>query len=254
MDELTRKACGLWDIPDNYMVSEDCWCNYPNLPSTTNALRFLAPEVLLTGFDGAYYTDVDFIFLPHEPDFCTYYHHKTQAWDECYWGKRGPNHGLGNSNAMKRIAGGCFFAVPQWYKKTSDLREKMLAAVKAGKVGDVREDDERMLWDICAGSGLQCPTRKTNCRKQKYKEIHLGDFKFKGRWTSNKKMRKRINMSNVWKWFRLNDDKAFEKIKNVCCEDDRIAELVNSLDEYMNKRVKAYREYKARLHNPDLSA
>lgn len=219
------------------MPVEDMFLDYPHLPSTTNALRFLIDIDRFKYSKYVYFTDADFIYLPHEPSIEQYYTQKIALWEECYWGRRGPKRDKKTKETTKRIAGGGFLASREWFEKTEAMRAKMLRKVKAGEIGEIREDDERMLWDICAGSGLKCPTVKYNTRRKKYKELHIGDFKtdFK-RWKSNRLMRKRITIGNMYKWFRLEEDPVWNKLTMIICQEPKTHEIFENVRTYFDKR------------------
>ena len=239
LNELNREAFNY--MQDNKvffdMPVECMFTDYPDLPSTTNALRFLIDVGRFEYAQYVYFTDADFIYLSHEPPIDQYYVQKLHLWEECYWGRRGPKRDRKSREITKRIAGGGFLATRQWFAETADLKTKMVYSVANGDIGEAREDDEKMLWDICAGSGLKCPTFRGNTRRKKYKEIHLGDFKtdFK-RWKSNRKMKQRITMGNLYKWFRLEEDPVWKGLTEIVCKEPKIAEVFENLRDYMNRR------------------
>jgi hypothetical protein len=244
IDDITRegmdtiRASGITvDMP-----IEDVFTDYPHHAYTTNCLRFLIPESYFPDTEHVYITDVDFIFFQHQPDIASYYSAKQLLWEECYWGRRGPKRNKKTEEVTKRIAGGGFLATPQWFGQTADMRAKMREKVMNGDLGQIREDDERMLWDICAGSGLKCPTKGGNSRKAKYKEIHLGDFKadFK-RWTRLGRMKKRIPRGNFYKAFRLEEDPVWNKLTACCCKDPMVKEVMDNYWEYLKRRKESGR-------------
>jgi len=246
LDELTK--LGIIASGCNPTIMQDTFKGFPENPSTTNSLRFLLPGSTFTQYDWVYLTDVDFVFLSHEPDFLSYYAQKADLWGEDYWSRRGPKRASGTDERAKRIAGGCMMArAPEWFRRTVDMRAKMMKRVESGEIGKFREDDERMLWDICAGSGMKCPTKKGNRRAKCYKEIHLGDFKFDGRWGSNRKMAKRISHGNYLKWFRLEDDPVWKRVCSIVEQDPEIKRILTNVREYMNGR-----RARGRLGSPDL--
>ena len=235
LDGLTKKA--LVDCELFPSIVPDTFSEFPNHESTTNACRFILPESTFFGYEWVYFTDVDFVFLPHEPDFLKYYAKKANDWGEDYWSRRGPKRASGTDDKAKRIAGGCMMArVPEWFRRTEDMRQKMMKKVEKGEIGQFREDDERMLWDICAGSGMKCPTKRLNRRRKGYKELHLGDFKFDGRWGSNSKMAKRISTGNFQKWFRLEEDPKWQKVCSIVEQDSEIKKILTNVREYMDGR------------------
>ena len=246
LDSMTKEALHVSECyPD---ILQDTFKGFPNNPSTTNSLRFLVPGIHFGQYEWVYFTDVDFVFLPHEPDFLSYYAKKADVWGEDYWSRRGPKRASGTDERAKRIAGGCMMVrVPEWFRRTADMRSKMMPKVESGEIGLHREDDEMMLWDICAGSGMKCPTKKGNRRGKAYKEIHLGDFKFDGRWGSNRKMAKRISHGNYLKWYRLEEEEGWQKLCSIVEQDPEIKRILTNVREYMDGR-----RARGRLGSPNL--
>ncbi len=237
LDSINKKAFDFlhdkgihFDLPIEFPFTE-----YPDNVSVPNALRFLIDE---SNFDDnyAFFTDADFVFFPHDPTIDKYYLNKLKKWGECYWGRRGFKRLIGTDLKAKRIAGGGFLASPEWFAKTTELRERFRSELKEGKVGTVREDDEIMLWKICAGSGLECPTRKGNRIKKKYRELHLGDFKFYHRWTSVRKMKRKINRGNYYKWHRLEEDEIWIGLTQILSKCEEISQVITNVREYMSMR------------------
>jgi hypothetical protein len=116
------------------------------------------------------------------------------------------------------------------------LRKRYQQEVFEGKIGKLREDDERMLWYLCAGSGLKCPTRRENKRRKKYKELHLGDYKFDHRWTNDKKMARKVNKGNFYKWHHLEEDEVWKELTRITCRCDMVSQVLANVREYMNNR------------------
>jgi len=219
-----------FDLPIEFPFSE-----YPDNISVPNALRFLIPECNF-GNNDVLFTDADFVFFPHEPAIDKYYKYKLKKWGQSYWGRRGFKRLIGTSQKAKRIAGGGFLATPEWFEKTTELRARYREELKDGKIGKVREDDEIMLWYICAGSKLGCPTKRGNKIKKKYRELHLGDFKFYHRWTSVQKMRRKINRGNYYKWHRLEEDETWLGLTQILSKCEEINQVITNVREYMSLR------------------
>jgi len=219
-----------YDAPiENYKT------DFPHNKSTTNCLRFLIePSYLRETF--MYITDVDFIFLPHEPPLDQYYIERFWEWGQCYWARRGFKRIVGSNEKAKRIAGGGVLVTADWFQATERLRGGYLEQVKDGTLGTVREDDEKMLWYLCAGSELKLPTKRGNRRKRKYKEIHIGDFKFDHRVAKKKKMKKKIPKGNYYKWHRLEEDPVWLELVEMCCKSEMVKDSITSLRTYMNDR------------------
>jgi len=241
LDSLTNRALDYlhsegvnFDLP-----YENLFEGYPEHTSTTNALRFMLPVSYFQQTKYIYITDVDFVFFDHDPTMDVYYISKLKKWEECYWSRRGPRRETGSEDVVKRISAGCFLATHEWFHQTETLRARMAEKLMSGDIGKVREDDEKMLWDICAGSGLKCPVAATSGRRKKYKELHLGDFKFDHRWASNKKMRQRISPGNFYKWYRLEEDPIWKNVVSICCEDENINQIITNVRTYMLKRKAA---------------
>lgn len=233
LDEMTKEALKL--IPYKFPPPvENALIKRPNYEYSTNCLRFFVP---INGYDYVYYTDVDFVFFEHEPNMVDYYIQRLEGWNECYWGRKGFKRRIGTDEPTKRIAAGGFLAKnPEWYDKTMVKRIEALQRIEKGELGIIREDDETMLWRICAASDLKLPTKKINTRKKKYKELHLGDFKFFHRWTNERKMKKKINRGNFYKWQHLEKDPVWKKICDVVEQDRNIKQILANVREYMGNR------------------
>lgn len=195
--------------------------------STFNSLRFC----IAVDYDYTFLTDIDFIFMPHEPSFDKYYIKKLANWGQSYWGMRGPK-----KNGLKRIRGGAFLATRKWWDDTKDVREEMMRKIMTGEIGKVREDDETMLWQICAKSNLVLPTKKGNKRRSKYREVHIGDFKFPNRWTNMRKMGEKITKANMYKWYLLQKDAMWLEVRKICERDANVKKMLKNIDTYMAKR------------------
>lgn len=226
IDSITKEALSACDLTGSVRFVQLDYSHKAHV-STFNSLRFCA----FVDYEYAYITDIDFVFLPHEPSFDKYYKRKLERWGQPYWGMRGPK-----KNKLKRIRGGVFLVTQEWWEKTKVIRNRMLDHIICGDIGKVREDDETMLWQICAKSGMKLPTKKGNKRKAKYREIHLGDFKFPTRWTNMSKMADKITKSNMFKWFQLQKEPTWLKVREICEQDEEIKMILANVDTYMKTR------------------
>lgn len=217
------------------MPIENYAIDFPHNLSTTNCLRFLMSPSYFQE-DYVYITDVDFVYLEHDPSIDKYYVDKLRKWKQPYWARRGFKRILGTDEKAKRIAGGGVLVTPEWFSATAELRKMYLEEVKDGTLGKVREDDERMLWYMCAGSDLKVPTKRGNKRGSRFKEIHIGDCKFQNRWTNENKMKRKISKGNFYKWHRLEEDQCWKAIVDICCKCDMVKQSMSNLREYMNNR------------------
>lgn len=217
------------------MPIEDYKTDFPHNTSTTNSLRFLIEPTYFRE-DYVYITDVDFVFLAHEPPINEYYIDKCRAWKQPYWARRGFKRIIGTDERAKRIAGGGVLVTLDWWLATEKLRERYLGELMDGTIGQQREDDEIMLWYLCAGSGMKCPTKRGNRRRKVYKEIHCGDFKFSHRWTKEKKMKKKISKGNYLKWHRLEEDPVWRELVDICSKCDMVKGIIDNIRSYMSDR------------------
>ena len=56
------------------------------------------------------------------------------------------------------------------------------------------------------------------------------------------KMDKRITLSNMLKWFRLQEDTQWLKIREICSADGKIKDIFENVDRYMENRRRRFRE------------
>jgi hypothetical protein len=223
---------------------EEIFSDYPPSPSI---LRFLVPDEKLVKFDNIYFTDVDFVFLPHDGKTLFDYHSIImRRCGTCYAGHRGP------LNAKKylwktwegshaRISGGAFMASREWFAATRDVRNSVMKRVKKSGLA-YREHDEVMLNYICRKSGLPVPTdmgcficgAKYNIA---YRDMHLGDFKFEKRWVNMSRMRDKFLTDNNARAYReLQDDGDWIKTKNLAAKNPFVKLTLDRADAHVCSR------------------
>ena len=122
----TIKRC-LDKIPyDGWEIKEHYFEDYPELPSITNSLRFLVPQIEYKGYDYIFIRDVDFLIFNHEMSHLDYF--KKRMKGLCYYGVRGPynfprRHSIneiGWKRNFTRIAGGTVLLKnPEWFESTA---------------------------------------------------------------------------------------------------------------------------------------
>jgi len=214
--------------------------------SSVNALRFFVDPKEFKGYDYVYFTDVDFIFLPHDNSLFDY--HTTILNVQGYSGHRGPINARNRKfkawdGDRARIAAGAFMVNQKWFKRTERTRRGILPVIMNGV--NLREADEILLQKILVESGYKIPTKAGRfCDGHKYnikyRDIHLGDFKpLFSRWKDIKKMRRRFLCdSNVIAYQELKKDPVWIEIVQKACENKHVNNIIRNMRWHMRQRLK----------------
>ncbi|HUS90076.1 MAG TPA: hypothetical protein VMW91_12070 [Desulfosporosinus sp.] len=238
------------------------WPNIPNKKSTHNSLRHLVDPKYYHDCDYIYPTDVDFIILPHKISHVDYYAGVMKDTGLSYAAARGPIRGFARQKGIlkwdgphTRVAAGCsMYKYPDFYNKTKRAREYYLKCFEKDcvdkfdkhlglKVGSYREFDEVMLYRMMRMSGLKTPSWKNCFPNQKkmnprYRDIHLGDFKFPKRYGNMGKMKRILTDENVKRFIELEKNEqwmaAVELVRENC---DSVYGLIKKLRSHIEKRV-----------------
>lgn len=240
-------------------IEEKAFMKYPYGESLCNSLRYLVPEKTFDGHDLAYVTDVDFLIFRQSPSHWDYHakmmrkcRTSCSAFRSSIRGPKRPeitrNGWVGKYTRM--VCGTTMLDLPNWLPATRKARKQYNAIVKA-QVGDrkdsnpactYREYDEVMLARICKKSGLPIP-QKTNYFSNgkpfdmKYRDIHLGDFKFDKRWTNIKKMRRILTDGNVHAFERMHKtEETWNKIYEVCVRKKLVGRCLKNLRTHAKAR------------------
>jgi hypothetical protein len=223
---------------------EEVFPSYPD--SATSALRFLMPDKYYEGYDYIYITDVDFVFLKHDPDMFQYHINsmiKTGLPYSAYRGRTHKGKKIVWDGDKTRIAAGVLVVTPQWIKKTSKVREKIRDKIKSGL--RIRVQDEILLYRICRDSGIRTP-RIRRCLPsgvlfdKNYRNLHLGDFRdafAKKRWMRIKRMGAWFfSNRSVKKYRKLCKDNKYMALVTEARKNAKIDELFHNLDWHLNRR------------------
>jgi len=237
---------------DNTEVYENMFLDYPMRESTCNALRHLIPAKYFEDFDYVYNTDIDFIIFGHERTHLHYYQKVMKENKLSYAGARGPlkrpkrpKITLRWDGNYKRIGAGCLMLKsPEFYDKTAKARRKYREIVKNGEKQscEYREYDEVMFCRICAESGLRTPIEKDHFvggRKMssKYRDIHLGDFKFRKRYHNEEKMKRILHEENVKKFVELEKDTDWQMRCNSMSQNEKVGKWLGKARKHINSRL-----------------
>jgi len=240
-------------------VYEDMFTDYKIGPSTFNALRQLIPAKYFEGCNYLYPTDADFLMFRQKTPHVEYYAdimHRTGLPIAC---ARGPLKGLkttrmpgGWTEHRTRIAAGCLMLkIPDWFNATKKARRYYREVVKSQlrdrydklPACSYREYDEVMIYRICRMSKIRTPEWKDHfINKEKmsavYRDIHLGDFKFKGRYHNVDKMKRILRRRNVRNYLKLQDDPEWYRITQyVSGKSKPIRRVLNKLERYVKERL-----------------
>lgn len=132
---------------------------------------------------------------------------------------RGPAKGFKNhpkgvkvwAGNFTRLAAGCsMYRYPDFYNATAAAREYYSKIIKSGssdKFDEIpsasyREYDEVMLFRLCKMSGLRISAHSNifltgDKFNPKFRDVHLGDFKFLRRWQNKAKMKRILHQESI---------------------------------------------------------
>jgi len=246
----TMRSCNTkWD------VKEGVFSDIKKDDSTCNSLRFLIPEKYFKGFTHVYFTDVDFIFLPHTPSLLAY-HKKIMKRTGVSMSvirsalrrprREGVPHGwIGHHTRL--IGGMVMVENPGWFRKTSRYRRKYLSLISKNRSDEFddlqpcsyREYDEVMLYRICLQSGIPIPNKRNHHIgdikfNSLYRDIHLGDFKF-GKRRKQMDKKPRIRKENIKGYKKLQKDPCWCNIVKQCTQHHEIEEIMSHLNSHVKK-------------------
>lgn len=258
-------VCGKLD-PDSRpfikgKVYEDMFKDYKIGSSTYNALRQLIPAKYFEGCDYLYPTDADFLIFKQKVAHVDYYAEIMEKLRIPIACARGPLKGMkstrldpnGWTENRTRIAAGCLMLkIPEWFDLTRTARQyyrKLVKHQKRDKFDSLpactyREFDEVMIYRICKLAGLRTPERKDHFIHGKkmnsiYRDIHLGDFKFKKRYHNPNKMKRILRNRNVKNYLNLQNDPEWNEVAEyVSGKSGTIRRLLKKLDKYVLERLR----------------
>ena len=258
LDEDNKRLLPL--IKGDLDIEEDSFLNYKYGESFCNTMRYLVPEKTFDGHDLAYVTDVDFLIFRQDPSHWNYHKEMMRKSRTCCSAFRSAVRGPKRPEVTKigwvgkytrMVCGTTMLDLPTWLPSTRQYRKQYKAIVKA-QVGDkkdsvpactYREYDEVMLARICKRAGLPIPQATNHFAHgekfdMKYRDIHLGDFKFDKRWTSIKKMRRMLTDGNVKFFTRMHrDDETWNKIYEVCVRKKLVGRCLKNLRTHAKARL-----------------
>ena len=242
-------------------VYENMFEGYKIGDSTYNALRQLIPAKHFEGCDYLYPTDADFLIFQQKIPHMDYYADVMERIHQPIACARGPLRGIrrtrldgqGWVDGRTRIAAGCLMLkIPEWFDLTREARQYYRKLVKHQKrdkfdtvpVCTYREFDEVMIYRICKMSDIRTPDRKDhflNGEKMNsiYRDVHLGDFKFKNRYHNPSKMKRILRNRNVKNYLNLKNEPEWQRVTDyVSGKSDTIRRALNKLDRYVEKRLR----------------
>lgn len=238
-------------IPDNAIIHEEMFLDFPDRISTCNTLRHFIPMEYLKNYDYVYNTDIDFIVFGHKASHLRYYYKRMSETNLPYGGARGPRKYPQRPHItkywdgpFKRIAAGCLMLSSEFYEVTKKARRKYREEIRQGLNSSCsyREYDEVIFQRICTESGLPTPTKKncfTNGKTMNalYRDIHLGDFKF-ARWKNKEKMARILKYDNVVNFIKLERDVEWREIVKAMSECEMIRKYFKRLRKHIKGRKK----------------
>ncbi len=213
--------------------------------NTVNLLRFCIPKANFDGYEYVFFTDVDFIFLPHDKSTVQYHVDILEKDGLEYLGHRGPIKNGKWDGEYARMAGGAFLASQKWLEKTEQLRYEYANKYINGV--PTREHDEIYLNRICVKAGYETPKASGHFNgsagalyDNTYRNLHLGDFKpeFKRRWTNTDRMKVRfLNYENYKAYKKLTtEDNNFVELIYEARKTPEINKIFQNLNNHLERR------------------
>ena len=234
----------------NYTIYENYRMNCPTRESTCNTLRHLISAKYYKGYKYVFVTDVDFVFVRQGLPFYEYFANRIKKTRQPYASFRGPmrmpprpeiNRDFWTGNYTRIADGNLMLKNPSWFERTRKARRYYLKKVMGGKHDKLdchpscsyREYNEVMLYRMCRMSGIKTPWKKDKFVDNRkfnfsYRQIHLGDFKFKDRFPVKRKMKKFLTKCNFEKFLELDESEDWqalcEKVYEHCPRMKKILE------------------------------
>jgi hypothetical protein len=233
MSKTVEKA--IKDIP-NLRIIQNVYCEYPNNISTTNALRFIGGESILSEYDFSIITDADLLILvnpwPYHLHFATPAH-PFSGYHGALSKPHRPEVCPSWTGNFERVAGGYFCITPDWLVATSFARTKYGLALMDGRAGLYREEDEVILARILKESGFQVPPSKYY--PPDLRGIHLGDFKFDHRWQNINRMKTLISDLNINLFLKFAQTKEWKECLETL-QSENIIKIISRLITHIKAR------------------
>ncbi len=209
--------------------------------TSVGLLRFCVPNSYFHGYDYVYFTDVDFIVLPHKTNVTDYLIRIIKETGQPYAGYRGPRKGRWRGR-NKRLAGGVFMATQRWFAGTEPFRKHYVK--KCIKGIEYREKDEVYLQRMTTDAMFATPN-KVGCfmngerYNRTYHNIHLGDFKsgFRHRWENMDAMKgKWLLDRNIPRYLELTHDNTFNGLVSEAVKVPEVKKMFDHLTEHLQRR------------------
>ena len=241
LNDITKAALAFIDEKDLNRVNivESYKAGYPNLVGTTGALRFTTDEI---PYDEVLVTDVDMFFTLMRHDIFDYCRYNKD--NDMIYVTHGPYHKPHRPEICsewkgdyERAAAGLVVLYKNWWDASKIARKLYENKLKNGESGHYRESDEVILGRIIKKLGVPIPRIPLNYHMR---PIHYGDFKstMKHRYTNQNKMRSLLDNRCVEEYLRTKSDKTLTKIRGILSQNAQIAEILNNVDEYCEKRIR----------------
>jgi hypothetical protein len=237
LDSTVATALSFIDI-SRVKIVENYKTGYPNLPSTTNCLRFTTAPI---DYDEVFVTDVDMFFNKTRQGI--FYHCRQVKNNDSYVGYHSPwkkphRPEICESwrGEFERIAAGFVMLYRPWWNDTKKIREEYNSLLLNGKWGSFRESDEVMLSRMVKHAGL--PMVPSVPLPRFLRPLHLGDFKpsMQHRYTNKQKMRAFMDKECVNSFLRAKSDRTFSSILRIISKNAQMKEIIGNVSEYCEKR------------------
>ena len=215
-------------IKFDYKIVPGLFNKYAKYKYSPISWRFIIPPEHYKEYDYVYITDIDMMILPEKISLLNFHLNEMGETGLCYSNsKRNRKHIDGH-----RSLTGLHFVSQEWFTRTEKARKKYDKLLRQGNLGEQREEDGRILYNMCKESGLNTSEKAPlTCR---HHGIHLGNFRL---FHSYKKLNKRMGPTRCEQWKKIRETQTFEKIYRFVSNDPTVRQQIEQLDSHCKRRL-----------------
>lgn len=215
-------------IKFDYELVPDLFNSYVKYKFSPISWRFIIPPEHYKNFDYVYITDIDMMILPEKISLLNFHLNEMGETGLCYSNsKRNKKHIDGH-----RSLTGLHFVSQEWFVKTEKARQRYDELLRTGSIGEAREEDGRILYNMCKESGLKTP--KKTPLVARHHGYHLANARL---FHSYKKLNKRANKEHLKKWVEIRNSETFEQIYRFVSTDPKVRNQIEQLDSHCKRRL-----------------
>ena len=215
-------------IKYDYKLVPDLFNKYVKYKFSPIAWRFIIDPKHYKGYDYVYITDIDMMILPEKISLLNFHLNEMGETGLCYSNsKRNKKHIDGH-----RSLTGLHFASQEWFRKTEKARQKYEELIRTGALGKEREEDGRILYNMCKESGLKTPEKRPLVMR--HHGVHMGNWRL---FHSYKKLNKRMGIEKCRAWLKIRETKTFNNIYRFVSTNPMLREQMEEIDKHCKRRL-----------------